>query len=246
MWLSISTQVSSPGHCIEWFDVQEGYSRSTTWPNRTLRDVYYGDEVGCTACSLRNASRLLYELTRLYFIYSGYFVVPKESLNLYLLKIILVRHMQGEHPFEPLFPSLNNTSTWCIFWDQSTQNSLEHHVDAARRPVGPPSISLYGATHSHDASVWAWWSGFPSVQVLQPERSMESEWERFHGHVNPELSAPSGVNLELMEYLGAAWCYIRDLLHFCINGAYGHALISSGSEVVTYPKLEGQVTPRTY
>jgi len=75
-----------------------------------LRDVY-GDEVGCTdphtAYPLRNAkdksslsgpdmtiafspvstwrSRLLYELTRLYFICSGSFVVPKAPLCLYLL-----------------------------------------------------------------------------------------------------------------------------------------------------------------
>ena len=83
--------------------------------------------------------QVLYELKRLYFIYSGSFVVPKASLRLYLLT--------GDH-FSTINAEGASVGALLPLFEQhkplvhplnSTQHFSEHHVAAARRSVGPPS-----------------------------------------------------------------------------------------------------------
>ena len=45
-------------------------------------------------------------------------------------------------------------------------------------------------------------------------------------------------SVALMEHLSAIWCYLWDLLHFCINDAHSHRLNLAMYEVVTYMLLK--------
>ena len=96
--------------------------------------------------------------------------------------ILLIAHMQEEHPLELLFLFLCNTST-------SSETILLSTLEAIICCCSTASsrVPHHQLLKSDLFSRWAWWRGLLSARVPQPEHPMESAWKRPHRSDSPDL-----------------------------------------------------------